>query len=1618
MLRFLLVFSLFALVAGCSSGTPTPPVSNTSCGSASECQAPASSCMVATCIERTCGTAPAAARAVCSERDGGFCNGEGACVSCIDGSDCPSNRCNQGDCLPVLCGNGALDEGEECDGTLPTGKRCDELTGADGKRFTGGTLTCATTCEWSVAGCTRTVPSGWICAAANYAAGDGCHCGCGVHDPDCANQAASACEHSEVCPEGVDPADPTRCLGDCGNLLVDAGELCDRTNLNGKSCLSEGFTSGVLACASNCKAFDTKGCHTCGDGTLSPGEECDGTMLSGKSCTDLTNGSGEHFSGGVLACNTACKFNVSACYRATCQSPEECPLPETTCLTRTCAAGICGTAPAPARSACSEGGGTLCDGNGACVACLGDTDCGGEVCKHGLCMAASCGNGLKDTGESCDGAALGAESCQTKGFQKGTLACAADCKGYNLQGCETCGDAKITGTEGCDGHQVPESVTCRDFDWNGIPFTGGSLHCSECRVITAMCTRELPNGWGCSGEWYGTKDGCDCGCGVPDPDCDNDTLAACHRSPCSEGMTGVDPANTTRCLGCGNGQIEFGEECDGSALGGMACTDLSDEWTGRYIEGTLQCTASCTVDTTDCRTWRSNVEPTPAEWTCNDDEYWSRYCYCGCGTVSPACGDGAIEQCQVNSCGSGFAVDPTSTTRCIPAPPRPASWTCEEYRYGNRYCDCGCGAPDPDCNGRGIEACDNADVYDYSLFCPYGQRLDPADPWKCIPVDLPAGWNCDTELYSQFRGCVCGCGTPHPYCDTAGIESCEWDLCTRQGKRADPADPTKCKDAMPSGWTCDPIKYGDKVCDCGCGIPDVDCQGGATCALNNCDGALDPVDSTKCLRCGNGWVESWETCDGALHDRESCQDQYDSSGHRYIGGTLTCSATCTLDISGCIALQVPRAWTCNPRDYSDDWWCNCGCGIQDPDCDANDLASCDYFQCAVDPTDPTRCIEVPAGWTCEAYLYGGNSCDCGCGIADPACGGPESSHCTGARCPAGTYIDPFDNAQCLPIVAGWTCDAGDYWNGFCDCGCGVQDPDCIGLGLAQCSNHCTRCDEHGCTEAKVDPTDLTKCITIPDTWACAPYSYADGLCHCACGAKDFDCNSTTSPGECKQDNCGSDIVDPLDTTKCKPMPPLPSWWICAEYEWTNQICDCGCGIQDFACGSTTDRVECGSSNWFRCGDFQILDPLDTTRCITPPSPPAGWLCSSTLYGNKNCECGCGVTDIDCLSGQLSECRASQCVSRLGPGHALDPEDATACIELPAPQGWTCAANLYADDICYCGCGVRDMDCPTFQGKNTCNMDGCPPGSMFDPASPFSCITDPSPEAWTCLGQFFGTGLCDCGCGAKDPDCASTTSRVECGLTREPTIGHCDRNKVLDPLDTTRCIDPPAPPTGWLCDSSRYGDRSCDCGCGAEDIDCLTNQLSECRSHNCVRNLGPGHATDPESPGLCIDAPVPQGWTCAENLYADSICTCGCGVMDIDCSIDAAYTACGETHGCAPGSIIDPGSLARCIPDPTPAEWTCPPQVYGDGECDCGCNAPDPDCADGVRPICVATDAGMDGGSGGGTDGGVDGGLDGGVDGGTDGGTPPCWPPHLPGRCSQIWCVPYVDPADLSRCLSH
>jgi hypothetical protein len=97
-----------------------------------------------------------------------------------------------------------------------------------------------------------------------------------------------------------------------------------------------------------------------------------------------------------------------------------------------------------------------------------------------------------------------------------------------------------------------------------------------------------------------------------------------------------------------------------------------------------------------------------------------------------------------------------------------------------------------------------------------------------------------------------------------------------------------------------------------------------------------------------------------------------------------------------------------------------------------------------------RASAAPPHWTCVAGYYGDGYCDCGCGNYDIDCdntANPKWNNCgssynctTATSNPAGDYTCGYEPAG---VPNGWTCPGTWYdTNDGCDCGCGVEDPDC------------------------------------------------------------------------------------------------------------------------------------------------------------------------------------------------------------------------------------------------------------------------------------------------------------------------------------------------------------------------------------------------------------------------------------------------------------------------------------------------------------------------------------------------------------------------------------------------
>src|SRR5690606_28667917 len=145
------------------------------------------------------------------------------------------------DCTSPRCGDGIQDVTEQCDeGEANSDTEPDACRESCARAWCGDGV----------------VAAGEACDHGHDRAGDG--------GPPCAVQTGWTCTSGAGC-------SPI-----CGDGVALGSEACDGNDFRGATCLTHGYTHGVLACRPNC-TVDTVGCASsfCGNGIKEPGEACD-----------------------------------------------------------------------------------------------------------------------------------------------------------------------------------------------------------------------------------------------------------------------------------------------------------------------------------------------------------------------------------------------------------------------------------------------------------------------------------------------------------------------------------------------------------------------------------------------------------------------------------------------------------------------------------------------------------------------------------------------------------------------------------------------------------------------------------------------------------------------------------------------------------------------------------------------------------------------------------------------------------------------------------------------------------------------------------------------------------------------------------------------------------------------------------------------------------------------------------------------------------------------------------------------------------------------------------------------------------------------------------------------
>ncbi|HVJ21294.1 MAG TPA: putative metal-binding motif-containing protein [Polyangiaceae bacterium] len=150
----------------------------------------------------------------CTDPTVGACQYCGDPGSCSEGLECPGNI-DPNDNATCL-GGGCVDN--DLDGACDT-VDCDDTNPAV---YPGASDPCGDGIDQDCDGADDScAPANWTCPAAYYGTSDGCDCGCGVVDPDCANATVGVCEfcndvgsctNGATCPGNINPNNNATCF--------------------------------------------------------------------------------------------------------------------------------------------------------------------------------------------------------------------------------------------------------------------------------------------------------------------------------------------------------------------------------------------------------------------------------------------------------------------------------------------------------------------------------------------------------------------------------------------------------------------------------------------------------------------------------------------------------------------------------------------------------------------------------------------------------------------------------------------------------------------------------------------------------------------------------------------------------------------------------------------------------------------------------------------------------------------------------------------------------------------------------------------------------------------------------------------------------------------------------------------------------------------------------------------------------------------------------------------------------------------------------------------------------------------------------------------------------------
>jgi hypothetical protein len=555
---------------GGGGGTTVTP-----CTQVTDCPTPQSECESPICLGGVCGTVPVAAGADAMQQTAGdcqtlVCDGAGNTTTQNDDSDVPDDGTS---CTDDACNSGAPEHTPLALGTSCSdggGAVCDDA---------GACVQCN-----AIADCSSLPPDD-ECQAR------GCDAG------SCASSYTAA--GTAVTLQTTGDCKVNQCDG--AGMTVSANADTDLPD-DGNDCTMDVCTAGVpsnpnLPMGTTCAAGT---CNDMGQCTgCSVGSDCLGTDTFCRTRTCTANVCGFSFTAAgtplPVGSQTAADCLVLQCDGAggiqAVADDSDLPVDDgNQCTNDVCQNGVVKHPPRAVDIPCSQGGGTVCDGNGDCVECNSGGQCAdqGTVCQTATCMSKMCG--LQNTADNTPAPS----SAQTSGDCKVVLCDGAGGTKTSPDPADTFDDLNDCTDDICNGTMPSNPPSMSGTSCGSGGTCDGAGNCST-------------GGTGANGDPCTTTAECMSGFCVDGVCCDGACSALCMAcigsstdgadGSCLPVSAGSDPNG--ECMGQDN--CDGAGSCTGSGSGenGTPCSDGGDCMSGNCAYGVC-CNQACTDACKSC----------------------------------------------------------------------------------------------------------------------------------------------------------------------------------------------------------------------------------------------------------------------------------------------------------------------------------------------------------------------------------------------------------------------------------------------------------------------------------------------------------------------------------------------------------------------------------------------------------------------------------------------------------------------------------------------------------------------------------------------------------------------------------------------------------------------------------------------------------------------------------------------------------------------------------------------------------------------------------------------------------------------------------------------------------